>query len=430
MVNLKEITQAFDVSNVSEAYRGSVEITDLKEELGTKGHVLVVRGDKAYFDILEDNAHLANPKFWLYEHLINSPGVQEQLRDHPNHKLFDGVGFSSLEALGYHAKRLGRKAVVVMANELIPEPEFYNRFPGVEVIHADIDKDGSLEEGYVNKQREVLHSRDDLIPLHQALYGAQGLAPIGNTVVNKLEELCIVPDETFWCVAAGANLYGIGSKVKEKFGSRTLVVEPSSNITIPDNLDLSNSDMVREFAEEQLKDYRMHDCSRRYSGIFPLHGEHINRYLLINWKQSGRTGIDEKLNIPVQKVTKIQNMLREVNPNYDWTKTTALTLTPAIESAKEGKNVLVMAYGRNRETPNRNLIINDSENFRIPWLLRWSTPAQKVAASIALAGYLTVVSYASYGIIFGDTPIFNGFAVVDKDGKTWVSRLADVNKER
>ena len=51
MMKLKEITQVFDVSNVSEAYHGSIDITDLKDELGTKGHVLVVRGDKAYVDV-------------------------------------------------------------------------------------------------------------------------------------------------------------------------------------------------------------------------------------------------------------------------------------------------------------------------------------------------------------------------------------------
>ena len=204
MIGRKEIVQALDVSDVSdvsETYEGNIQITDLREELGTLGHVLVVRGDLAYEDRLKYAGlptSLANPKFWLYENLINSPRIQEQLRKHPNHKLFDGVGFSSLEALGYHAKQLGRKAVVVMAHEHVPDDEVFERYD-IEVIHGD----KPAEEGYVETLREVLAQRGDLIPLHQALYGARALAPVGNSVVNLLEELCIVPDETYWCMASG-----------------------------------------------------------------------------------------------------------------------------------------------------------------------------------------------------------------------------------
>jgi len=69
----KEIVQAWDISEVNETYEGNVQITDLREELGTQGHVLVVRGDLAYSDALGEDSDLANPKFWLYENLINSP---------------------------------------------------------------------------------------------------------------------------------------------------------------------------------------------------------------------------------------------------------------------------------------------------------------------------------------------------------------------
>ena len=106
---------------------------------------------------------------------------------------------------------------------------------------------------------------------------------------------------------------------------------------------------------------------------------------------------------------------------------TSLGLNSAIKAAKKGKNVLVMSYGRNRENKSRDLVLID----RIPWIIRDETLIQKVAASIALAGYLTFACYASYSSMFDDTPFFNGFAVVDDDGKTWVSRLADrdvVNK--
>jgi len=420
MIKRQEIMEAYDVSNVSEAYNGPVEITDLKDELGTKGHVLVVRGDKAYADVLGENAGLANPKFWLYENLINSPRIQEQLIKHPNHKLFDGVGFSSLEALGYHARRLGRKAVVVMAHEHVPDDEVFERYD-IEVIHGD----KPAEEGYIEKQREVLSQRDDLIPLHQALYGAQALATIGNAVTSRLEDLCITPDETYWCMASGSGLYGIGTKINERFGSKVVLVEPDMERTVDPSLDLSNPETIRSFAVKKLRDYSVKDWNRINSGVFPLHVEHPNRYLLVNWLSTRETGLDSTVGISSRKMTKVQDRLRRLNPEYDWTKTTALAMVPAIDAAKKGKNVLVMSYGKFRENKFRDARIRDE----IPWISRWETPIQKAVASIALAGYLTAASYASYGAMFNDTPVFNGFAVVDRDNQTWVSRLADINSK-
>ena len=116
---------------------------------------------------------------------------------------------------------------------------------------------------------------------------------------------------------------------------------------------------------------------------------------------------------------RVQERLRGINPEYSWTETTALTLAPAIDAAKKGKNVLVMSYGTYREHRSRGGRLRDD----IPWLSRWETLPQKVVASLALAGFLTAATYASYGIMFEDPHVFNGFAVTDKDGKNWVSRL-------
>ncbi len=386
MPTLREIVDAFLIDKVSETYPRSVEITNLKADLGTRGDILVIRGDKAYADELGENKHLANPKFWLYENLINSPRIQQQLRLYPNHKLFDGVGFSSLEALGYHAKRIGRKAVVVMAREMIPDSEVFKRYD-IEVIHAD-EEDGPMEEGYVKKQVEVLSKREDLIPLHQALHGAKALAPVGNRVLNKLEKLCVTPDETFWCIASGSNLYGIGAKIKSRFkDSRTIVVEPSENPTIDPSLDLSNPNEVKLFSKQKLRDYSLREWDRMYSGIAPLHVAHPNRYMLINWAHTGNIGFDEVRDVPTEDVIELQKRLKSINPDYNWTKTTILTLVPAIESARNGKNVLVMAYGKDRKTTLKYL-------NNVPWLFRGETLAQRVA----LGGLIT--AWMAFGIYY------------------------------
>jgi len=80
METQRKIVKTFQVGDVSETYNTEdIKITDLKESLGTKGHVLVIRGDKAYGGRLKDK-QLANPKFWMYANLINSPRVQRALQ--------------------------------------------------------------------------------------------------------------------------------------------------------------------------------------------------------------------------------------------------------------------------------------------------------------------------------------------------------------
>lgn len=356
MSGLRNIINAYDIRSVSETYPEAVQITDLQKELGTKGHVLVVRGDRAYEDRLEDT-QLCNPKFWLYGNLLGSERVQEELRANPNHKLFDGVGFSALEALGWHSKKLGRKAVVVMAHEFLPDPEIFEKYD-VEVIHGDLP----AEEGYVEKQRQVLAERKDIIPLHQALYGARFLAPVGNKVASQLEEMDMKLDATFWCIAGGSNLYGIGHKIRQSFpNGKIYVVEPEVTATIPKGLDLQNPSAVQKFAKGNLRNYSLDDwvdSGRKGSGIWPLHARHPNMYLLRAWAHTGEIGFDSVIHLPTKDITETQTRLNELNQDYNWTKTTALTLNPAIEMAKDGKNVLVMAYGKHREDRYRDVVIN------------------------------------------------------------------------
>ena len=356
---LREIVDAYCLDSISETYSGAVEITDLKEELGTKGHVLVVRGDRAYSNEIGLEGlpkDIANTKFWMYENLIKSPRIQEALKGHLGSSLFDGVGFSGLEALGYHANHVGRRAVAVMAHELIPDPKVHERYE-LEVLHGE----GPAEEGYVKKQAEVISKRNDIIPLHQALYGARALAPVGNKVAEILEDVGIIPDTAFFCVASGSNLYGIGQKVRQRFPHcKTSVVEPENFRTIRPSLDFFRMEDVRSFARRELSDYSLDGWDKKHSGAFPLHVGKLNRYLLTLWAHSGNTGIDNLIGVPTRKVLRTQDSLKQLNPDYHWTQTTALTLTPAIELASRGKNVLVMAYGKYRKPRVRRLVLEEA----------------------------------------------------------------------
>jgi hypothetical protein len=188
------------------------------------------------------------------------------------------------------------------------------------------------------------------------------LAPVGNRVANQLEEMGIEPDATFWCIASGSNLYGVGHKVKQRFpDGKIYVVEPEVTATIPKGLDLSNPVAVKEFSKGNLRDYSLDEwveSGRKGSGVWPLHARHPNMYLLRAWAHSGNTGFDGAIPLKTADINDTQERIRSLNPDYDWTKTTALTLNPAIEMAKEGKDVLVMAYGKHRENRYRDIAVN------------------------------------------------------------------------
>jgi len=383
MAGLREIVAAFDVSKVSESYSGPLEITDLKDMLGTRGHVLVVCGDKAYAEELGERAELANPKFWLYEHLLHSTRVQAELAQNPEAALLDATGFSALEAVGYHARQLGRKAVVVMAHEFLPPADIFKRYD-IEVIHADLP----AEEGYVRKLEEVVRSRKNLIFLNQGLYGPQALAPIGNRIVEDLEEKMLIPNETYWVLGTGANIYGIGSKIAAAFRSKTIIVEPSDAPTLPP--DLSSPTAVKAFSRHAWRTYQIKNWGGVYSGMFPLHLQFPSRYPLLLWAHTGNVGFDEARNVHAFEATQLQRALRRLSPDYDWTETTALALVPAIESARKGKNVLVMAYGKWRKHRTRGGSVVNAP----PWIFRGETTLQKAALAA------TVIAYAALGFFY------------------------------
>ncbi|HIH92430.1 TPA: hypothetical protein HA281_06550 [Candidatus Woesearchaeota archaeon] len=342
----EKVAVCFSVEGISEIYPGSVPITDLSEIFGTPGHILAIRGDEACADELGELRHWASPKMWLYQKQIEE--VREHLRLFQKHKLFDGVGFSGLEAVAFHAHRIGREAVVVMPREIVVDSDFFKRY-SVEVIYAD----APAEQGYVEKQKEILHQRgSELVLLDQAKWGAHATAPIGNNVVRQLEEKGIIPHFTFWCIASGSNLYGIGAKIKQRFPSaETVVVEPERYRTIDPGLDLSSPSKVRAFAEEKIDSYILVGWDKREPKKYapPLHFSHPNLYLLHLWKHTGNLGFDETVGVPMDEALRVQQYLKEKNPAFHWTETTALALVPAIEKAGEGMNVMVMVYGKHRE---------------------------------------------------------------------------------
>ncbi len=356
-MRVDEIIRGFDVRDVSKEYEGEVVIDNLREKLGTRGNILVIRGDKALYDELSHSEKaISTPKLWIYEGIINLPEVRRLLEESQEHGLFDGVGYSGLAALGFHARRIERNPVAVFAREFVANPDIVEKY-GIEVIYGILP----MEEGYVKAQEEVIKNRKDIIPLHQAMRGARAIAPVGNKITRLLDEQAIRPDLSFWCIASGASLFGIGGKLRERFGSKSVFVEPSDNLNLDYNTDFSNPADVIEFARTKSRNFDLvswAEAGKKYSGVFPLHVSGPNRYLLAYWRATGDSGFDDMEQINVKDVRNLQSKLKEINPEYDWTQSTALTLFPAIKEAKKGRDVLVMCYGKNRETPYREIRID------------------------------------------------------------------------
>ncbi len=346
-ISSTELVEAFSTKSVTEMYDDAVVLTDLQKTLGTKGHLFVVRGDLAYSN--QYDGHALTPKLWVYENMIKSARIQDDIERHPNYAFFDGVGPSGLEAMHFHAKRNKKKSVVVVAKEF-RLPTHLSTWDDIEVIRAD----DPFEYGYVRKQAEVLRARTDLIFLNHALYAVQAMASIGNRVAYELGKLGIRPDTTVWCMAGGSCLYGIGGKIAEHFpGTETLLVELTKYPTIDPLLDLTNKDAVRAFARSKLREYSKQNPPTVSVPVkdlvfFPIHASIPNRYLLQFWRHTGEIGVDRILHVMPEAAISTHERLRKLGLN--WTHTTALALESAIRLANEGKNVVTMVYGKNRNT--------------------------------------------------------------------------------
>ena len=342
------------MASVTEEYESPVQLTNLKDIFGTSGNIIVIEGDRAYSKQEVKDQKILNPKFWVYENIIKSARVQKDMEAHPNAPFIAGVGPSSFEGLHFHAQRNGRKLVVVVTKEWEP-PAYAKAWNDTTIIHGD----EPLEQGYRRKLDQVLRSYrrtpESGIFLNQALYGARAMAPIGNRIVSELQRLGVRPDATVWCLASGASLYGIGRKIAEHFppdsltgfpGTETVVVTKHTSL---DPADLKDEQKVKAWARENRKEYSKPDPAERSELdelFFPLHVSAVNPYLLDLWEVTGKPGVDRVVKVDLAAFKEVQQRLRDTG--HDWTNTTAMTLQPAVELARQGKNVLTMAYGSSR----------------------------------------------------------------------------------
>jgi hypothetical protein len=441
MSTLEKIVDAFSIEKVNETYTGHVRITDLKEELGTKGHVLVIRGDLNRF---------GGHKYWQTKVLLESSRIQEQLRDSENPVIFDGVGLLAYEALAGFSLEYGYRPEVVMAREILPtlfkrskkarfvsskgtvHAQYSDKVVDAEICGAPITiipTDGKGEEGYVKKQREVLKSRYDIIYLNQALYGSKAMAQVGNKVVDLLNKKGIKPNYSSWVCASGSSLYGIGGKIKQNFPDcKTIVTDVASADALEglapdvhmDELSKQSIDEkinhfplqeIKRIAKQKIKNYFPKGKEWVYHGVFPIHKHSASPYLLMNWMATGEVPFDAIVKIEQSEINATRNYIKKINKEYDWSDTTNLALAPVIEMARQGKNVVVMAYARYRPIIGTQSIEKRNHMKRDIFFEDLPRTRDKVVAVSALITYLIAGSYVFYDTLVNKTPFFSGFSV-------------------
>ena len=328
-----ELVEAFSTRSVNKIYGGPLTLTNLRSILGTKGDVWVVRGDLA--------PNVPNAKSFVSPYLIKR--VETDMHEHPDYPLFDGVGPSSLEAGHFYAEQNNKRIVFVVAKELELPPRVTS-WRNTEIIRAD----GFAEWGYVRKMAQVLRTRTDIIPLHQAFYGAWAMAHVGNRVVYEFEKLGVRPDATVWVAASGSCLWGIGRKLAERYSSETIMVTKTVSVN---RADLKDEDKMRSRARDMLKQYSIRNPSVPISEsdfkVFPLHMVLPSVALLRLVALTGKPGVDLVEKVAGEDRERVQAQLR--TNGYNWTDTTAMALVKAIQFANEGKNVVAMVYGKGKD---------------------------------------------------------------------------------
>lgn len=332
-ISSAELVEAFETSSVKAIHAGPIEITNVGPLFGTTGDILAIRGDK--------ERGVGNAKGFLYGNLIER--VRQQMIEHPNHALFDGVGVSSFPAMIDAARREKRPSLVVVAREFPKHliPRSAKRRPDVLMVRAR----GQAEKGYVDQMSHELASRENIIPLNQAYYGALAMAPVGNWVVQWCEEHHIRPEATVWCIASGTSLYGIGRIIAQRFtGVETSVV--TKRLAMSDHR-LRDVRQMTTLAREALRWYRTDTPELPIEQIdaatFPLHLRGPSIATLRYWALKGAVGIDHLVQSNLADVLEVDARLRSAE--YAWSITTSMCLVEAIRLAKAGKTVITIVYG-------------------------------------------------------------------------------------
>lgn len=332
-IKTAELVEAFSMSAVTEVYGGPLTITNLKDTLKTSGDLWVVRGD-----LVPD---VYNAKGLVYPYLIKR--VEAAMREHLEYSLCDGVGSSSLEAMHYFAQLHNRRCVFVIAREFQLPPHVAS-WSDTEIIRAD----ELAEWGYVRTLAKVLSTRTNIIPLHQAFYGPWAMAHVGNRVVQEFEKLGVRPDASVFVVASGSNLLGIGKVLANRFSSETILVSKYTSI---DRATLKDETKMRTIARNMLKGYSMRNPSASTSDVdrllFPLHVALVSVPLLRFVALTGKPGVDLVERVRTGDADRVQTQLRKAG--YNWGYTSAFALAMAEQLAREGKQVVAMAYDARKQ---------------------------------------------------------------------------------
>jgi len=252
--------------------------------------------------------------------------------------------------------------------------------------------------------------------LDQARFTASTSYQIGLRIGERLTEEEPDLDYVVCCVAAGS-LLGVSCAIKDKYQEKgrkvpkIVVVEPSES-AIQVIYNREKVDFGRRLEDslgysKQVRSYNSNlyfiDVSHigKRPATVALHPKFRNR--LIPGKFTDE--ISSVATIDADEWIKYQRYLF-LEHNQDIGNTSALIGTVAARLAAQGNNVATFVF-EPRFSYSEGLATN-KEVYDVPWLARWETVPQKIAAMAASLPFLLAGSY-----VWCDSPVklFNGFSI-------------------
>lgn len=358
-------------------------VTDLTDILE------IEKGGKVYAVRMDLNKGVDNHKKPVVAGLILRGILRGRIPKEGIDTLIDSGNFNSAKAIRFYADRFGMKGIYIMSRlfpqhiiDLIESDNF-------KVIRAPHRYDNAREREFYEYLFELMQNRDfrkNKFCLWHAKYGGEVMYPIGRDISANFEE---VPDYVVSCIGAGSTLEGFQISMQDYFRERNVKKIPQIVLAEHELSPLFVKFLPIRFAVSKpmsLEDVTIEDYYYKPESVPHMvlgpHYDEINPLL----SKESIDRIESVIQYSENDWKEMQQFLSSKGLNIG--NSSAANLSASVRLANEGYKVATVIF-----EPFREFYKQQENETDIPWIFRYETLPQKVAACAAGIGYTAAGIY-------------------------------------
>lgn len=364
-------------------YLETPPITDLTDMLG------VEKGGRIYAVRMDLHRDVDNHKKPVVAGLILRGVLQGKIPKEDIDTFIDGGNFNSAKAVKFYAKRFGMKGMYVMSGRFPQHMIDLLQTDAFTVLRAPFRYDNAREREFYEYLFELMQDRDfrkNKFCLWHAKYGGEVMYPLGKQISENFEES---PDYVVSCLGAGSTLEGLQIAMRDYFEERGAKKVPQIVVAEHELSPLFAKFLPMRLTKSKLSSLEnivVKDEYYQAEGVPHIvigpHYDEINPLLA----KDSINRIASIVQYSENDWKSMQQYLRTRGLSIG--NSSAANISVAARLANEGHKVVTVIF-----EPFREFYRKREEIASVPWILRYKTSAQKVAALVAIVGSIAASIY-------------------------------------